>query len=123
MGYPSVATGRAGTPTAKKEFGKRREFRALPRKESPTDVQPINFEPGEWVIVRNSENAKGNFGATWVGPYQVSAKIGEICFIVNKGGVDLNVHEDDIRKAPAPRAGQANLDPRPESPDLYGDVT
>ncbi|KAG5864421.1 hypothetical protein JTB14_019596 [Gonioctena quinquepunctata] len=80
------------------------------------DIQPITYEPNDWVMVKNSKNARNNFGATWVGPYQVSSKIGENCYVVNKGGIDLNIHVDDIRKRQT-HVQEANLDPRPEPPN------
>nr|XP_023027779.1 uncharacterized protein LOC111515809 [Leptinotarsa decemlineata] len=77
------------------------------------DEQPkANFRPGDWVLCRNSELIRKNFGQTWSVPSRVIRKLGVNTYIVNRGGQDRTIHINDLRLAPPPRPGQDHLDPR-----------
>lgn len=70
---------------------------------------PVNFQPGEPVLVKN--HAKGIFGQAWIGPHPIVRKEGENVYSVDCNGSERRVHVNDLRRAPPPRRSPRHDDP------------
>lgn len=66
---------------------------------------PVQFQPGDTVLVRNFADARPPLGLPWTGPYPIVTVVGDNVYEVDPNGTQFSIHVDDFRpwrKAPHP---------------------
>ncbi|KAJ8970558.1 hypothetical protein NQ314_001160 [Rhamnusium bicolor] len=84
------------------------------------------FQPGDEVMVRNFKDARESLDPTWTGPHRVIGKRGDNTYDVERDGMQVPLHIDDLRacpprmrprRAPPPIVREFIEEPAPPSSD------
>lgn len=79
---------------------------------NPDDQPPVMFQQGDEVLMKELRPARDNaFHPVWVGPCTVVQIISDVIYMVERDGMIVKVHLDDLRPNPSPEPLSYELNP------------
>ncbi|KAJ8973695.1 hypothetical protein NQ317_015361 [Molorchus minor] len=100
--FREAATDRSPAPERFEEADQAQ--RAYQEKYTEPKPLPVEFNPGDLVMVRQFTKGREQFAIVWRGPYPIHRRVTDEVYEVEMEGTSPNIHIDDLR--PAPRIGE-----------------
>ncbi|KAJ8965935.1 hypothetical protein NQ317_006338 [Molorchus minor] len=115
--FREAATDRSPAPERFEEADQAQ--RAYQEKYTEPKPLPVEFNPGDLVMVRQFTKGREQFAIVWRGPYPIHRRVTDEVYEVEMEGTSPNIHIDDLR--PAPRIGEEDSEESASDDDSSND--